>query len=199
LKLWKVAWQECFQATVQRLVHFLFLLHILGKGSNYLHRLFCQYARRYIHSDHGDHRCAELTAVASHFESKIKDPLDELSNDEKELNEALQMLEDSEKLIQNQTKDLQKVVKKRTQFLTDLINEDEKMLIDEINKRNTQKMDEIAKSGKSPGKNVFRQRCSVLFIFYFCCTYWAREVIIFIDCFVNMLGDTSITEGMKTG
>lgn len=95
-------------------------------------------------TDHGNHRCAELTAVASHFESKIKDPLDELSNDEKELNEALQMLEDSEKLIQNQTKDLQKVVKKRTQFLTDLINEYEKMLIDEINKRNTQKMDEIA-------------------------------------------------------
>jgi ABC-type uncharacterized transport system ATPase subunit len=57
----------------------------------------------------------------------------QLSNDEKELNEALQMLEDSEKLIQNQTKDLQKVVKKRTQFLTDLINEYEKMLIDEIN------------------------------------------------------------------
>jgi hypothetical protein len=45
-------------------------------------------------TDHGNHRCAELTAVASHFESKIKDPLDELSNDEKELNEALQMLED---------------------------------------------------------------------------------------------------------
>ncbi|XP_076092183.1 E3 ubiquitin-protein ligase TRIM56-like isoform X2 [Mytilus galloprovincialis] len=95
-------------------------------------------------NNHGNHRCAELTTVAGHFESKIKDPLDELNDDEKELDEALLRLDKSEEVIQNQTKELHKVVKKRTKFLSDLITEYENMLIEEVNKRNTQKKDEIA-------------------------------------------------------
>ena len=94
-------------------------------------------------SRHEDHRCAEMVAVAENFQSKIKQPLDELQNDATQLQEAMINLQKAEKKTVEQQKELHKLVKKRTKYLTELICQYENVLLEEIDKRHTQNLDDI--------------------------------------------------------
>ncbi|KAK3087556.1 hypothetical protein FSP39_007511 [Pinctada imbricata] len=94
-------------------------------------------------SHHGEHRCAELVAVAQHFEKKIKAPLHELHKDTKELTKSLKHLDHQEEKVVAQKKMLKEKVKDRTKFLCGLIQEYETLLLDEIERREVQTLDEL--------------------------------------------------------
>lgn len=94
-------------------------------------------------SYHEEHRCAEMTAVADNFETKIKAPLLELQNDAEALQEAMVNLKKAERDTINQQKEMQNKVAKRKKYLFSMINEYEHVLLQEIDRRHTQHLDEI--------------------------------------------------------
>ncbi|KAH3791864.1 tripartite motif-containing protein 2-like isoform X2 [Dreissena polymorpha] len=92
---------------------------------------------------HEDHRCAEMVAVAANFQTKIKQPLDELQNDATQLQEAMIELQKAEMKTVEQQKDLHKKVKTRSKYLYDFISQYESVLLEEIDRRHTQNLDDI--------------------------------------------------------
>ncbi|XP_050395746.2 E3 ubiquitin-protein ligase TRIM56 isoform X2 [Patella vulgata] len=96
-------------------------------------------------SNHVDHRCAELSAIAENFVIKIKEPLAELANDSKILTKNLHELEKSEKIVAKNQLELQKLVKQRTKVLCNFIQEYENVLISEIDKRHLDSRKRIKK------------------------------------------------------
>lgn len=94
-------------------------------------------------SYHEEHRCAEMTAVADNFETKIKGPLLELQNDAEALQEAMVNLKKAERDTINQQKEMHKKVARRKKYLFNMINEYENVLLQEIDRRHTQHLDDI--------------------------------------------------------
>jgi len=102
--------------------------------------LYCVDCDRSVCADchiasHGEHRCAELMAVAGNFEQKIQEPLAELKNDSTVLTDALKDLDRKEQCIKGLRSDLKDIVKRRTKVLCDLIHDYECLLLEEIGKR----------------------------------------------------------------
>ena len=94
-------------------------------------------------SHHGDHRCAELVAVAQHFEKKIQEPLNDLDKDTNELTKALKRLDKQEKQITEQKKALNRKVKDRTKMLCGLIQDYENLLLDELERKEAHNLEEL--------------------------------------------------------
>lgn len=93
---------------------------------------------------HSDHRCAELVAVATNFENKIKGPILQLENNEETLDEYLENLNNIEKSLEKQKNKLKKTINKRTSFLCNLIKEYETLLLDETDKRFEQSLELVS-------------------------------------------------------
>lgn len=94
-------------------------------------------------SYHEDHRCAEMVAVAENFQTKIKQPLEELQNDATQLQEAIIGLQKAERKTIEQQKELHNIVKARTKYLCELIAQYENVLLEEIDRRHAQNLDDI--------------------------------------------------------
>ncbi|XP_062610375.1 E3 ubiquitin-protein ligase TRIM56-like isoform X2 [Saccostrea cucullata] len=92
---------------------------------------------------HGEHRCAELTAIAQHFEKKIKEPLKELDNDSEEISAFLSDLDVKEHTILEQKDALKQHVQDRTKQLCSLIKDYEKLLLDDIERRFDDQIEDI--------------------------------------------------------
>nr|XP_022323471.1 E3 ubiquitin-protein ligase TRIM56-like isoform X2 [Crassostrea virginica] len=94
-------------------------------------------------NEHAEHRCAELTAIAQHFETKIKEPLKELDNDSMEISEFLENLDSTEQTILEQKDSLKQNVKERTKQLCSLIKDYQKLLLDDIERRFDNQLEDI--------------------------------------------------------
>ncbi|GFN73522.1 tripartite motif-containing protein 56 [Plakobranchus ocellatus] len=103
-------------------------------------------------TQHADHRCAELNAIAQNFENKIKVPLKELQKDRSRLLKGLATLDSARKHSAKTQGGLKRAVKKRTKVLCNLIQEYESALVLELEKQHahnlaliTEKEDAIQK------------------------------------------------------
>ena len=110
--------------------------------------LFCVDCDKSVCADchvkyHGDHRCAELMAVATNFEQKIQEPLTELENDKTELAEVAERLESNEICVEERQTELIKAVRNRTKVLCNLIHDYENLLVEEIKKRHSHNIDAL--------------------------------------------------------
>ncbi|XP_048773898.2 E3 ubiquitin-protein ligase TRIM56-like isoform X3 [Ostrea edulis] len=92
---------------------------------------------------HGEHRCAELMAIAQHFETKIKEPLQELDNDSEHISKFLVNLNATEHNLLEQKDSLKHHVKERTKQLCSLIKDYEKLLLDDIERRFDDQIEDI--------------------------------------------------------
>ncbi|XP_013083136.2 E3 ubiquitin-protein ligase TRIM56-like [Biomphalaria glabrata] len=93
--------------------------------------------------EHDDHRCAEVSAIALNFASKIKRPMKELKKDKKSLQKALASLEKAKNSTFKNELDMKDCVRKRTGMLCNLIKEYETILIMELEKRYSQNLNMI--------------------------------------------------------
>ncbi|KAK7094917.1 tripartite motif-containing protein 2-like [Littorina saxatilis] len=96
------------------------------------------------HATHDQsHRCAELSAIAQNFTSKIQEPVEDLRKDSQTLTRRLTNLDRAERYAAKLQRDVQTKVRRRTRVLCGLIREYESVLLQEIERRNQQSMDAI--------------------------------------------------------